>query len=264
MSTALVSRSGNYLLGLVPPGTQGKIFFETYIITSADQAILQLAAREDGFKYAYNGLVSFLAGLAALDKRQAGWAITEMYYSAFYIARAALCSEPRVIFHVPKEAGNGHTQFELRIAAGEIPSVSKIPSTHKLVSARFRRHYPAFMASLEVDGNDPIEWLMGQREAWQYRAPRFSDPEFPDILKQFDLQKVGRLLSAYENDISGIYLADPEHALVAIPFRLVTWFINAFPLSTSGVFQPEDLTYLRKSCMSGGSKLTALSRYLES
>jgi hypothetical protein len=120
------------------------------------------------------------------------------------------------------------------------------------------------MASLEVDGSDPIEWLMEQREAWQYHAPRFSDPEFPDILKQFDLQKVGRLLSAYENDISGIYLADPEHALVAIPFRLVTWFINASPLATSGVFQPEDLIFLQKSCMLGGSKLTALSRYLES
>jgi len=264
MSYSLVSRSGNYLLGLIPSGSQGKSFLETYTITSADQATLVLAAREDSFKYAYNGLVSFLAGLAALDKRQAGWAITEMYYSAFYIARAALCTEPRVIFHVPKGTGSGHTQFELRISAGEMPSVSNIPSTHKLVSARFRLRYPAFMASLVVDGADPIDWLMEQREAWQYRAPRFSDPEFPDILKQFDLQKVERLLNAYDMDISGIYLADPEHALVAIPFRLVTWFIKKSPLAASGVFQPEDIKFLRKSCVTGGTKLTTISRYLES
>lgn len=141
--------------------------------------------------------------------------------------------------------------------------MSKIPSTHKLVSARFRLRYPDFMTGLVVAGSDPIDWLMEQREAWQYRAPRFSDPELPDILKQFDLQKVGRLLSAYESDSPGVYLADPEHAMVAIPFRLVTWFINASPLAASGFFQPEDLKFLRRNCMAGGSKLTALSRYLE-
>jgi hypothetical protein len=262
MSDPLVSRSGSYLLGLIPSGSQGRTFLESYTISKSDQSTLELTAREDSIKYAYNGLVSFLAGLAALDKRQAGWAITEMYYSAFYIARAALCTEPRVIFHVPKVAASGHTQFELRVSAGEVPSVSKIPSTHKLVSARFRTRYPAFMASLVIDGADPIDWLMEQREAWQYRAPRFPDPEFPEILKQLDSQKVERLLNAYDTDTTGIYLADPEHALVAVPFRLVTWFIKSFPLAASGVFHEEDFKFLRKSCMVGGTKLTTISKYL--
>lgn len=92
MSDSLVSRSGNYLLGLIPPGTPGKVFLETYSITATDQAVLQVAAREDGLKYAYNGLVSFQAGLAALDKRQASWAVTEMYYSAvLYSSRSIMC-----------------------------------------------------------------------------------------------------------------------------------------------------------------------------
>jgi hypothetical protein len=264
MSASLVSSSGNYLLGLIPPGANAKEFFKTHVLTSADENVLSAAALEDSYKYAYNGVVSFLAGLAALNKRQTGWAITEMYYSAFYVARATLTRSGRVIFHVPKPAGDGHTQFEVKISAGEVASIPSIPSTHKLVSSRFREiGYPAFMTALVIDGIDPINWLMEQREAWQYRAPRFSDPELPDILKQFDIQKPQTLLSAYDNDPSGIYLADPEHALVALPFRLVTWYVSSFPLAAADLFQPEDLQFLRRSCMSGTSLLTAMSRYLD-
>lgn len=258
-----MSRAGNYLLSLIPQGVSGKQFFKSRTLSASDVSTLSLATREDGYGYAYNAVVSFLAALSALNRRYGGWAITEMYYSAFYIARASLCRQGRIIFHVPKEHGDGYTQFELKNSAGEVPFIPKIPSTHKLVATRFREAgYPHFMSSLEVDGNDPMDWLMEQREAWQYRAPRFCDPDFPDILKQFDEQKPQKLLSAYDNDSSGIYLADPQHAVVAIPFRLITWYVSTSPLAAAGTFQSEDLAFLRRSCMSGKNPLTAISRYI--
>jgi hypothetical protein len=264
MSLQSGSSAGAFLLKQIPPGSAGKTFFQQYVVTTADQATLELAAQNDAFKYAYNGVVSLLGGVSGLYGRQASWAITKMYYSAFYIARATLCRNGLVIFHVPKLGTLGNTQFALKIAAGERASVSSISSTHKLVASEFRRvGYPSFMQGLIVDNLDPMIWLMEQREYWQYRSGRFPDPEFPGILAQADLQKVDRLLNAYEEDSRGVYLSDPDHAVLALPFRLVTWCLSETPLGNTGVLAPEDITYLRKSCMVGGRNLTAISRHFQ-
>ena len=254
--------AGSYLLGRIPPGTTGKSFFQSYVVTANDQTLLQAAAKEDGYRYAYNGVLSFLGGLSGLCSRGAGWAITKMYYSAFYIARASLCRNGHVIFHVPKAGTSSHTQYELKIAAGERAEISRIPSTHKLVADRFKRGgYPSFMQGLVVNGEDPIEWLMGQREFWQYRSARFPDPDFPGVLAEIDTQRLQRFLSAYEEDRLGVYLSDPDHALIAIPFRLVIWYLSGTRLESTGAFGPEDFAHIRRSCMAGGQKVTAISRH---
>lgn len=256
--------AGSYLLRRIPPGTTGKNFFLNYIVTANEQSLLQAAAKEDGYRYAYNGVLSFLGGLSGICSRGAGWAITKLYYSAFYIARASLCRNGHVIFHVPKEGTSSHTQYELKATAGERAEISRIPSTHKLVAYRFKQGgYPAFMQGLVVDGEDPIEWLMKQREFWQYRSARFSDPDFPGVLAAIDPQRLQSFLSAYEEDRLGVYLSDPDHALIAIPFRLLIWYLSGTPFKSTGVFTPEDFSHLRKSCIAGGRKVTAISRHFD-
>ena len=64
------------------------------------------------------------------------------------------------------------------------------------------------MQGLVIDGLDPVNWLMEQREYWQYRSGRFSDPELPSILSQVDFQKLQRFLAAYTEDERGLYLSD--------------------------------------------------------
>lgn len=260
------SSTGNYLLKRIPSGANARAFFQSYVLSAADQSALSLAAKEDARRYVYNGVASFLGGISGLHGHHAAWAITKMYYCAFYTARAALCRNGHLIFHVPKDgAATGHTQYEIKVVAGERATIpDKIPSTHKLVANRFRQMgYPAFMRSLAVDGSDPLLWLMEQREYWQYRSGRFPDPDLPAILDEIEIDKAQRFLAAYADDRSGIYLSDPAHAVVALPFRLVTWSLSIEPLQGAGIITAEDISHLRKTCLVGRQMVTAISRYFQ-
>jgi hypothetical protein len=257
------SASGNYLLNRIPPAANSKTFFGGFVLSAGDEATLLAAARVDTRKYVYNAVVSFLGGISGLHTQQSAWAITKMYYTAFYIGRAALCRSGRVIFHVPKQGGSGHTQYEIQIVAGaQATVVDKIPSTHKLVARRFQQiGYPAFMRGLTIDGADPFMWLMDQREYWQYRSGRFPDPYSPNILDQIDVDKAQRYLAEYAADTTGLYLSDPAHAVVAVPFRLVIWALALEPLLLAGVVDAEDISYLRKRCLVGKQVLGAIGQY---
>jgi len=118
------------------------------------------------------------------------------------------------------------------------------------------------MIGLKIDGTDPLVWLMDQREFWQYRAGRFSDPDIPSILDRIKPDKVQRLLAEYANDQKGIFLADPAHAVISIPFRLLAWALSTDSLLSPGVVDEEDLRYLRKRCCIGRQRLGAIGQYL--
>ena len=258
------SNAGKYLLGRVPTGDEPKVFFSAYILDTVAESLLIKYAREDARQYVYNAVVSFLGGIGGLHTHQAAWTVTKMYYTAFYVGRAALCRARHVIFHVPRHGSNGHTQYEIRIAVGQKAKVvDKPPSTHKLVAFRFQQiGYPVFMRGLTIDGIDPINWLMDQREYWQYRAGRFPDPDLPTILDQIDTTKAQRLLAEYSADRTGVYLSDPAHAVVSVPFRLVEWALSMESLLSPGVVDAEDLRYLRRRCSIGSQMLTSIGRHL--
>lgn len=259
------SSCGTYLLGLIPSGVTAKDHFVSFTVNSHSESVLRGYACEDARRYIYNSVVSFLGGIGGLYTQQAAWAVTKLYYSAFYVGRAALCRADRVIFHAPKPFGSGHTQYELIVRAGQKATVaSNPPSTHKLVAHRFQAAgYPGFMAALEIDGQDPFQWLMEQREYYQYRISRFSDPQMPDVLAKFDTTRAQRLLAEYAGDSTGLYLSDRDHALLAIPFRLITWALSYEPLTTDGVIDEDDLEYLRKRCQIGNQILTGIKTLLK-
>ncbi len=248
------SGCGTFLRARVPNGVVARDHFETFELDTKMENILRDVAHEDARRYVYNAVVTFLGALTGLYGQQSAWSVTKLYYCAFYIGRAALCRADRVIFHVPKPSGLGNTQYELHIQAGQRANlVTKIPSTHKLVAKRFQEvGYPSFMRGLEIDGIDPLLWLMEQREYWQYRSDRFPDPDFPPILAKIDSGKLQRLLQEYAADKTGIFLSDPDHAIVSIPFRLVTWALSHESLVSPGVVDSEDLEYLRRCCRMGG------------
>jgi hypothetical protein len=262
MSLASGNSAGNYFLKRIPVGSNAKAFFKDYVLTRSDETVLASAARDDSQRYLYNAVASFLGGLAGLQDQHVAWAITQMYYCSFYLGRAALCRAGQLIFHAPKEGTTGHTQFELKAIAGERATISNVPSTHKLVAARFKQVvYPAFMRHLTIEGLDPFEWMMEQREFWQYRSGRFSDPDSPTILDQVDFKKMPAYLATYIDDKRGLYLADPEHAVIALPFRLLSWSLGIDPLRAAAVVSDEDLAHLRRRCILGRQHITAISRY---
>jgi hypothetical protein len=261
----LESSAGKYLRELIPLKTKPKEFFSSYVLNLDSASVLIQSASEDARKYVYNAVVSFLAGISGLHNQQAGWTVTKMYYTAFYIGRAALCRARHVIFHIPKESGKGYTQYEIIVEAGQRANiVSSPPSTHKLVAQRFQQTgYPVFMRGLTIDGIDPLLWLMDKREYWQYRSARFPDPESPSILEKFDTRKAQRLLAEYIDDSKGVYLSDPDHAIISIPFRLVQWALSIDSLLSPGIVNVEDVTYLRKRCCIGKQTLSSISQYLK-
>lgn len=254
---------GRFLLKKIPANASHKAFFQSYVVSAQDQAILEAAAVEDSYRYAYNGVISFLGALAGLYKNQAAWAVTKLYYTAFYLARASLCRRRFLAFHVPCDGKSGHTQYELTVAAGQRATASKVPGTHKLIADSFRKMgYPPHMEGLTVDGIDPMKWLVEQREFWQYRAGRFPDPELPGCLIKIDASKLQRHLTTYEEDKLGVYISDPDHALVAIPFRLVTWTLSESPLADEGILGREQVAHLRMSCTIGKQQLNVIRRQL--
>ena len=254
------SACGTFLLQRVPTGIQPKAFFKTFTLDATAAATLQQAAQEDARRYTYNAAASLLGALHSLRQNESAWAVTKLYYSAFYAGRAGLCRANHLIFHAPILGSSGFTQFEISAAAGKIAQiVDKPPSTHKLVAKRFGTFgHPQFMTSLEVGGTEAFDWLMGNREYWQYRASRFPDPDHPDLFTHFELKKANRLIEEYYNDSIGVFLSDPEHAMIAIPFRLVAWCLQQSPLNSQGTITDDDLDYLRRRCQLGTLTLTRL------
>ncbi|MHC4147497.1 MAG: hypothetical protein ACYS7Y_25650 [Planctomycetota bacterium] len=247
----------------VPIGINAKGYFKQYVFTSSDIQALGKCVNDDSWRYVYNGVLSFLGGLSSLKRNQCAWAVTKLYYTVFYIGRAALCRSGIVIFHAPLSAKR-FTQFELLLNAGQQAKVvSSPPSTHKLVAKRFQEvGYPSFMSGLEIEGMDPILWLMNKREFWQYRSGRFPDPDFPDILENINISKVQRLLQEYLADRSGLFLSDIDHALVSIPFRLVCWALGEDSITDSEVIRDFDISHLRKQCHIGNQTLSTVARLL--
>ncbi len=257
--------AANYMLGLVPASAKPKDFLKAYSLKAIDVSTLQASSMQDARCYVYNACASFLGGLGSFWRQEAVWTVVKMYYTVFYLSRASLCWKGQLVFHAPKEAKGGHTQFQLKILPGASPEVSaELPSTHKLVANLFKRSgYPAFMGSLQIASEDPIYWLMQQREYWQYRSARFSDPDFPDVLAKLDPGKLSLLLETYSKDTSGVYLADESHALVSLPFRLLEWALDSHALLSPGVVDDMDLRYLRGRCRIGGQQLSVFVRMLD-
>lgn len=258
------SSAGSFLLGRIPSSIRAKEYFQNYVLDAHAETALKRAAREDARNYVYNAAISFLSAMGGLRTQQAGWAITKLYYCAFYIGRASLCRADHIIFHAPKFPANGNTQYEIKILAGQRAAVTKNPSTHKQVAIKFQQFgYPPFMRGLTIDSTDPISWLMDKREYWQYRAARFPDPDFPQILDKIEMNKTQRLLEEYSTDTSGVYLADPAHAILSVPFRLLIWALSQGSLISPGCISEKDIMYLRKRCHVGKHTLTTISRHLK-
>ncbi len=253
----------NYLLQLVPKSSPAHLYLQTRTLSQPEADSLRTAAAEDARRYLYNGCVSFLAAMQSFHKQEAVWTVTKLYYAVFYMMRAALCRSNFIVFHVPKGTSTVHTQFTLSILQGSKPEVSDTPSTHKLVAKLFKdAGYPTFMKNLQIGGADPVQWLLHQREYWQYRCGRFPDPEFPDALAGLDAAKLPLLLETYAGDATGAYMSDPGHALIALPFRMLHWSMAAASFVMEGVVDEEDIKHLRRKCQLPKQKLTAVDRLL--
>jgi hypothetical protein len=93
-------------------------------------------------------------------------------------------------------------------------------TTHGCVLERFAVSFSRdFFLSQEIDLTSPLVWLMNRREEVNYRFSRFTEPMTPRYFKFAVAEDLRKLLTTYTSN--DVYVFDPDHAMVAFPFRLM-------------------------------------------
>jgi hypothetical protein len=178
-----------------------------------ERSALELRLREDAKDYYQSAVVSFVDGLRSIPAGFCSWATVKFYYSAFYSLRSRLALSGECIFY------DGTKPRSVSVVPGAVVTALN-GTTHKCVLARFASAFPydSFL-SQEIATCKPLEWLVDRREEVNYKQSRFSEPAYSAYLSYAAKTDARKMLSAYLSD--DVYIHDPDHALVAFPFRLL-------------------------------------------
>ena len=87
---------------------------------------------------------------------------------------------------------------------------------------------------------------MNLREDANYKTARFVEPNIPahfSKLSQFGARKV---CQSYLEDKTGIYIFDPDHAILAYPLSLIKKSHEEFKLQGLSTLKKEDMVFLQK------------------
>jgi hypothetical protein len=183
------------------------------VLDPMERGALELRLNEDAKDYYQSALVSFVDGLRSIPLGFFSWATVKFYYSVFYALRSRLALGGECVFY------EGKSPRTISIVPGSVASGLK-GTTHKCVLGRFSVAYPfdSFL-SQEISAIKPLDWFVNHREEVNYIQSRFSEPISPDYLSYAARTGARQMLSSYLSD--DVYIHDPDHAMVAFPFRLL-------------------------------------------
>lgn len=183
------------------------------ILSESERTALGFRLRDDARDYYQSALTSFVDGIRSLSHGFFTWSTVKFYYSVFYALRCRLALSGECIFY------DGSKPRYITTASGAKVSSLK-GTTHKCVLSRFAASFPNdFFLSQDIGTEKPLQWLMERREEVNYASSRFSEPGSPDFLSFAARTEIRQMLGAYSAD--NLYVHDPDHAMVAFPFRLI-------------------------------------------
>lgn len=183
-------------------------------LSSSEAQQLTSTLQNDAGDYAYSSIVSLGDALKGIDEARYTWATIKLYYSSFYAIRARLAIDKICLFYVKQ------TPFSVFARAGECPNKEK-GQTHKIVLNLFRRHrLEQYFLSQSINLDEPLDWLINRREEANYKRARFVEPGLPDHFVKISSLGIRKACGAYLSDHTGLYMFDPEHAMVAYPLLL--------------------------------------------
>jgi hypothetical protein len=228
----------------------------SHALTTSDAAILLESFHEDARDAVYSGAISIAEAVQGLDRKLFTWATVKLYYSVFYLSRAALGLHGVGIMYRDRKP------YAWVAATGERPTKLS-GTTHKAVLDAFRLYRKSsVLTSQQIGTEDPFAWLMARRESANYKNPKFCEPGVPPHFNFIEKHGVRRPINDYIADDSHLFTFDPDHAMLAFPIAALKLLFGDLRMSSGGRIPLEDATFLASQVFDTKGPLPAFQKLL--
>jgi hypothetical protein len=225
-------------------------------LTAGEAAALSASLHDDARDCIYSGALSIAEAIQGLDRALFSWATVKLYYSVFYLARAALGLQGVAVVY------SGRTPYTWVATAGQIPS-KRSGTSHKVVLdafAHFRNS--SVLLSQQIGAENPFDWLTSKREFANYKQPKFCDPDAPYHFKFIAQHGVRQPVRDYVADDSHLFTFDPDHAMLAFPIATLKVLLSDLKVSNVGRLGQSDANFLASQVFDRAGPLPDLRRLL--
>ncbi len=223
-----------------------KTEIEKHALNNLEAANLLKHLRNDSTSYLYSAIISISDATVGIKNQSLTWATIKLYYATYYAIRSLLAMNGICIFYI-KTTPKKSTPFILNALPGKMARKSNISQTHKLVLEEFmKQDIEPLILSQEIDGKNPLDWIIDKREEANYKNAKFIEPEIPNYFKKIVNLGVRRVIKEYLLDNSCLYSFDSDHAILAYPLKVVQIAYNQIHQIDRSLFQKDDVKYLCK------------------
>ena len=250
-----MSTASRFLDSLFRANNYAKKDLTTHFLTPTEAVSLEAALKNDASRYFYSTLVTFVSGVDSIKSNHYSWAAVKLYYSIFYTLRSWLAVNGRCLFYFEQ------SPFLLVSNALESPNRKNGPS-HKILLTEFQNVFPSnYFSTGQIGLVSAFEWIKSKREEVNYRTERFNDPAIPYYFSGLRKQSVRRLLEEYVNNKSYQWEFDPDHALLAMPLKLIMELKAKLVLAgIETEFSNDELTFLKNSASDSNGPISVFLR----
>lgn len=193
-------------------------------LTQNDVTYIQSQIKNDAVSYWLKAIHSFTQALEGIYAGNSAWSIVKLYYSVFYCLRGELLSYSHLLIR------NGSLFcLDLSTETQFTEIKHKLSGDHQLTIVYYSKlvndgAIPDLVSSNQIDGINPYEWMLKQRERVNYQMQKFPDPRIDELLdKTYDAvvyKNIDALFKQIDSSFNtdGIYLFDKDYSMIAIPF----------------------------------------------
>lgn len=193
-------------------------------LTQNDVTYIQSQIKNDAVSYWLKAIHSFTQALEGIYAGNSAWSIVKLYYSVFYCLRGELLSNSHLLIR------NGSLFcLDLSTETQFTEIKHKLSGDHQLTIVYYSKlvndgAIPDLVSSNQIDGINPYEWMLKQRERVNYQMQKFPDPRIDELLdKIYDAvvyKNIDALFKQIDSSFNtdGIYLFDKDYSMIAIPF----------------------------------------------
>ena len=193
-------------------------------LTQNDVTYIQSQIKNDAVSYWLKAIHSFTQALEGIYDGNSAWSIVKLYYSVFYCLRGELLSNSHLLIR------NGSLFcLDLSTETQFTEIKHKLSGDHQLTIVYYSKlvndgAIPDLVSSNQIDGINPYEWMLKQRERVNYQMQKFPDPRIDELLdKTYDAvvyKNIDALFKQIDSSFNtdGIYLFDKDYSMIAIPF----------------------------------------------
>lgn len=217
---------------------------------------LLYALMSDGKGSLAKACLSIGEAIGAIDRGAYSWAIVKLYYAVFYSGRALLSLNSECHVYIQRTPYYIMAAHRSRLTKGT-------GTSHEFALKRvaiLASSWPVLSQDIEVES--PFDWMRRQREAVQYAAPTFGDPECPEVFAMWTSYNQRQLLDTYmyatPTSLDYIKIFDSSEAMIAFPLRFTADVVRAYTATSTFSLQPSQIQHLRQICRINRNPVSAI------